>query len=167
MQPPRRGLSAAVQGLTDMQRDFVKHLASGKDSTRSAQLAGYGGGKDGGGYGVAGWRLANDPRIIAAVEAEFERILRTELVPLSLAAFRRGLSPDAPLMTQVKTGEAVLRYYKVVGGGVERESDALSEAELEATIARLKEHAAALDAKAPLMIDATPNPEQGSGGLFD
>lgn len=164
MQPPRRGLNAAVQGLTDMQRAFVKHLASGKDGQRAAELAGFSGGKDGKGYSIAAWRLTNDPRIIAALEPEFDRLEVVDLVPAAYAALRRAMSPDMPINMQIKAADIILRHRKGKQTG-EKDPDALSAAELEETIKRLKDHAAALDAKQPAMIDVTP--EQRSNGLFD
>ena len=159
MQPKRTGLSASTQGMTEMQAAFVRHVAAGKEAPRAAELAGYASPE------VAGYRLLRDPRIIAALEPEFDRLEIVDLVPAAYAALRRAMRPEMPIGMQVKAADIVLRHRKGKQGAGS-EADALSEAELEATIERLKKEAAALDARRPPMIDVTPS-SSGGDGLFD
>lgn len=157
----RSDFNNATQGLTDKQRDFARAVANGNTFSRAAELAGYAPP-----HNVIGSKLAADPKIVQAVELELERKLRIVVMPRAVAAIDRNLGPDAPPATQIRASEAAGRIYRDVVDRIQpNEPDALSAAELEATIARLKEHAAALDAKQPAMIDVTP--EQRSGGLFD
>lgn len=69
-------LGPCMAALTDLQRQFVLALLqTGCSNAKAAQLAGYAGNADV--LKSAGWRLAHDARIQAAIQEEAQKLIRS------------------------------------------------------------------------------------------
>lgn len=82
---PDDDLGPSMAALTENQRRFVYHMliTGGANATNSARAAGYSDGKEGDSgnpAGVAGYRLAHSPKILAAMKEEGDRRLRGGVV---------------------------------------------------------------------------------------